>query len=407
MSDVARRLGFQARPFRFIPAAWIAAAGIAAMFMGSTLLTPLYALYQREHGFSELTLTLIYSAYVVGNMAALLLLGRLSDQVGRRPTTFPAIALAGVATLVFMLDAGTSSLFVGRMLSGLAIGVASGTCTAWVAELTPNQDKSRASVLATGGNFVGLALGPLIAGVLARYAPWPVELSYAIYLALLALIAFFIWATPETVERRVRNFDEVSLRPRIGVPRAIRSQFIAPAVTAFATFALIGFYAALLPSLMAEDLGQRNPAIGGIVVSELFIVAIVTVATTKTLASRTAMLSGLALLPPSLGLLVAAQLGHSMTLLAAATALAGASAALGYRGSLQVVNAIAPVEQRAEVISSYLLTCYLANSLPIIGVGLLSRVSSLPVASNAFAATIALLALGALLVGARYSPQQE
>ena len=85
MSDVVRR-GFQARPFRFIPAAWIAAAGIAAMFMGSTLLTPLYALYQREHGFSELTLTLVYSAYVVGNMAALLLLGRLSDQVGRRPT---------------------------------------------------------------------------------------------------------------------------------------------------------------------------------------------------------------------------------------------------------------------------------------------------------------------------------
>src|SRR5437667_176172 len=83
-----------------------------------------------------------------------------------------------------------ASVFVGRMLGGLAIGVASGTCTAWVAELTPNQDKSRASVLATGGNFVGLALGPLIAGVLARYAPWPVELSYAIYLALLALIAF-------------------------------------------------------------------------------------------------------------------------------------------------------------------------------------------------------------------------
>jgi len=59
------------------------------------------------------------------------------------------------------------------------------------------------------------------------------------------------------------------------------------------------------------------------------------------------------------------------------------------------------------VISSYLLTCYLANSLPIIGVGLLSRVSSLPVASNAFAATIALLALGALLVGARYAPRRE
>jgi len=406
MSDLAR-LSLQTKPFRFVAAAWVAAADIAVMFMGSTLLTPLYVLYQREHGFSELTLTFIYSAYVIGNLAALFLLGRVSDQVGRRSTTLPAIALASLATLAFMLDAGTGSLFTGRVLSGLAIGIASGTATAWVAELTPNQDKSRASVLATGGNLAGLAMGPLIAGLLAQYAPWPLELCYVVYLVLLAAIAFLIRATPETVDRRVRSFEEVSLRPRIGVPRTIRSQFVAPAVTAFATFALIGYYAALLPSLMAEDLGQRNPAAGGIVVSELFVVALVTVATTKGLASRTAMLSGLALLPPSLGILVSAQLWHSMPLLVAATTLAGAAAALGYRGSLQVVNAIAPAEQRAEVISSYLMTCYLANSLPVIGVGILSSVSSLPLASYAFAATIALLAFAALAVGLRYAPNRD
>ena len=184
--------------------------------------------------------------------------------------------------------------------------------------------------------------------MLARYAPWPLELAYVVYLALVALIGAFIAVTPETVEPTVRQLDQLSLRPRVGVPRAIRAQFFAPAVTAFATFALIGYYAALLPSLMAEELGQRSPAVGGLVVSELFVAAVATVAATRTQAPRTAMLSGLALLPPSLGLLVAAEAWQSMTLLVAATTLAGVASALGYRGSLQVVNAIAPDDRRGK-----------------------------------------------------------
>src|SRR5438874_12049215 len=197
MADGAR-LALQAKPFRLIPAAWVAAADIAVMFMGSTLLTPLYVLYQREYGFSQITLTLVYSAYVIGNIAALFLLGRLSDQIGRRRTTLPAIVIAGIATLIFMLDIGTTTLYAGRVLSGLAIGIASGTAAAWVAELTPGRSKARASVLATAGNFVGLALGPFLAGMLARYAPWPLELAYVVYLALVALIGAFIAVTPET-----------------------------------------------------------------------------------------------------------------------------------------------------------------------------------------------------------------
>jgi len=66
-------------------------AAIAVMFMGSTLVTPLYVLYQQAFGFSEVTLTLVYAAYVVGNLCALLFFGRLSDRIGRRRTTLPAM----------------------------------------------------------------------------------------------------------------------------------------------------------------------------------------------------------------------------------------------------------------------------------------------------------------------------
>jgi MFS family permease len=109
------------------------AALIAVAFMGSTLVTPLYALYRDAFRFSEITLTLIYAVYVVGNLGALLFFGRLSDQAGRRRVSLPALALAAASAMAFFFASGVGWLFCARLLSGLAVGVASGTGTAWLA----------------------------------------------------------------------------------------------------------------------------------------------------------------------------------------------------------------------------------------------------------------------------------
>ena len=53
----------------------MAVAMIGVLFAGSTLVTPLYVIYEKEWGFSRITLTLIYAAYVIGNLAALLVWG--------------------------------------------------------------------------------------------------------------------------------------------------------------------------------------------------------------------------------------------------------------------------------------------------------------------------------------------
>ena len=134
----------------------------------------------------------------------------------------------------------------------------------------------------------------------------------------------------------------------------------------------------------------------GLVVFALFAVAAAVAAMTGRLTERAAMLSGLALLPPSLGMLVAAHILHSMPLLLGATVLAGLASALGYRGSLEIVNRIAPNEQRSEVVSSYLIAVYLGNSIPVIGVGVLSEWLSSLTTHIAFASVITILAVGAL-----------
>ncbi|TGS11980.1 MFS transporter [Mesorhizobium sp. M2E.F.Ca.ET.209.01.1.1] len=378
------------------------AAMIAALFAGSTALTPLYVIYKQVFGFSQVTLTLVYAVYVVGNLGALLFLGRVSDVIGRRPAALAAMVVAVVSALFFLFAENLAWLDIARILSGLGIGVGAGAGTAWLAELIEGKDKSRAAIITTSTNFIGLGAGALMAGLLAQYAPWPLRLTFVVYLALLALVALLIWRTRETVSSPGRLVD-VSLRPRLSVPDNIRAQFVAPAVTGFGAMALVGFYAALAPSILAQQLHVTNHAEAGGLFFELSIVAAATIVGTARLSARFTMLAALALMIPAVALVVAAQIYASMALMIVATAVCGVAGALGYRGGLQVVNQIAPADRRAEVVSAFFICCFCGNALPVIGIGVLSSLANATVASLAFAGMIIVFSPVALGFGAKYA----
>ena len=375
---------------------------IGALFAGSTVATPLYVIYKQQLGFSQITLTLIFSVYVVGNLTALMLFVPLSDQVGRRRTAIIAIGVAVVGALVFLFAQGVASLYVARVLSGLAIGIGAGTGTAWLAELIAEEDRSRATVIATIANFTGLGLGAMIAGLLAEYVALPLRTPFIVYVAVLIIVAALLAFARETVNRPLAAFAQMSVRPRAGVPSPIRSRFVAPAVTGFGAMALVAFFAALAPSVLANELHVASHAIAGAIFLELAAAVALVIALTRKLSSRTAMLWSIGLMLPSLALLVTAQFAESLGVMIAATAICGVAAGLGYRGSLQVVNQIAPDDRRAEVVSAYFICCFLGNALPVIGIGVLATLISSTVASLVFALTIAMFALVALVFGLKY-----
>ncbi|MCA0032955.1 MFS transporter [Mesorhizobium sp. B263B2A] len=374
------------------------AAMIAVLFAGSTALTPLYIIYKQQFGFSQITLTLIYAVYVVGNLAALLVFGGASDVVGRRPAALAAMGVAIVSGLVFLFAENVLSLDIARILSGLGIGIGAGTGTAWIAELLPNADKSRASVIATSTNFLGLGFGALVSGLLAQYEPWPLRLVFIVFLVALVVVTILVWRTPETIAKH-GGVNQISMRPQLSIPQEIRARFVAPAVTGFGAMALVGFYAALAPSILAQQLQETNHAVAGALFFELAIVAAVSIVVLKQVQSSKVMLAALALMVPSVLLVVAAQMLASMVLMIAATACCGVVAALGYRGGLQVVNEIAPDDRRAEVVSSFFVCCFVGNALPVIGIGIVSTYASPIAASLAFAAMIILFAVVALGFG--------
>ncbi len=184
----------------------LVATELGAIFAGAILPTPLYPLYRQAFGFSAFTLTLIYAVYVLGNLLALLLFGRLSDQIGRRTVGWPAIACALASAGIFAAAFSTGWLFAARALSGFATGLASGTATAWIAELFRSRDTGAAARLAAAANFFGCAGGPLLGGLLAQFAPAPLQVPFVAYSLLLCALAAALPFARETVTDRDPQF---------------------------------------------------------------------------------------------------------------------------------------------------------------------------------------------------------
>jgi Na+/melibiose symporter-like transporter len=232
--------------------------------------------------------------------------------------------------------------------------------------------------------------------LLAQYAPWPLHLPFVIYLVVLCAVTVLVWCSHETVHSDTGHF---SIRPRLSLPREIRAQFVAPAITGFGLMALVGFYAALMPSILSHGLHVKSHAAAGALLFELAIVVALVIVLTQFVASRRAMLWSLGLMIPAAAGVVLAQAAASLWIMLLATAGVGVSAGLGYRGSLQVVNELAPEDERAAVVSSYFICCFIGNALPVIGVGVLSTLTNMTTADIAFACMIAAFAVVALIFG--------
>ena len=125
----------------------VAAAFLVTM-VGTTMPTPLYPLYEQRFGFGSLVVTVVFATYAVGVGTALVVLGGLSDRIGRRPVLLLGLVFALLSSLVFLIPV-EPALFVGRLLSGLSAGIFTGTATATIIDLAPPAAILRVEVVGT------------------------------------------------------------------------------------------------------------------------------------------------------------------------------------------------------------------------------------------------------------------
>ncbi|MFF2718668.1 MFS transporter [Streptomyces sp. NPDC058011] len=369
-----------------------AAAAVFAIGMaGTTMPTPLYGLYREELGFSELMVTVVFAVYALGVIATLLLAGNISDEAGRRPVLLAALGFSAASALCFLFEGGLPALFAGRLLSGFAAGLLSGAATVTVMELAPPGRTARAGLAATAANMGGLGCGPLLAGLLAEYAPWPLRLPFLVHLALLAAAAALTWLLPETVTSRVRR---PRLRPQgLAVPPQVRGVFAPSALAAFAGFSLLGLFTAVAPAFVAETLDVHNLALTGLVVFTVFLASTAGQALMGRVGERRALPGGCFVLVGGLVLVAASLLFASLPLLVAGALCGGLGQGLAFRGAVTAISAAAPAEHRAATVSTFFVVAYLGISLPVVGVGALTLWIGLRNAGLTFAACVLVLAL--------------
>ena len=377
----------------------VVAYAFAVTMLGTTLPTPLYVLYQGEFGFSQLMITVIFATYACGVIAALLLFGRLSDQIGRRGALLPGLALSALSAVVFLLAQGLAPLLLGRILSGLSAGIFTGTATATLLDLADPENRGRATLVATIVNMGGLGCGPLLAGLIAEWSEAPLHVPFWVDLALLAFAAIGIWAIPEPVSRRVRP----RLRPQgLHVPAEIRPIFVRAALAAFAGFAVLGLFTAVAPAFLGGVMGVSSHAVVGLVVFSVFAASTAGQISLGTLVpAERALPGGCAGLIVGMALLALGLADSSLPLLIGGGLLAGFGQGLSFRAGLGSVNAAAPEARRAEVASSFFVVAYVAISIPVVGEGLLSEATSLRTSGLIFAAAVAALSATVLVLLAR------
>ena len=367
----------------------LSGAVFAVCMVGTTLPTPLYPLYQEKFGFSELTVTVVYAVYAFGVIGVLLLVGNASDTVGRRVVLLWGLGCAAASAVCFLCATGLGWLYAGRLLSGLSAGLFTGAATAYVMELAPYGGGSRATFVATAANMGGLGCGPLLAGVLAQYAPWPLYLPFVVHLALLAGAATVLLRLPETVRDRLPLSTVRPRRP--GLPVQVRAVFAPAAIASFVGFALFGVFTSVSPAFLADSLDVDNHAVSGLVVALAFFASTAGQLAVGRVGVRRSLPLGCACLLAGLALLAGALRWDLMSLVVLSALVGGSGQGLAFRGALAAVAEASPAGRHATVISMLFVVAYAGISVPVIGVGLLVGPIGLESAGLVFIACMAVL----------------
>ena len=389
----ARRAGLS------FPVAFAAITAIFVLFTAaSSVPSPLYVVYQQEWSFSPTTLTVVFAVYVVGLLGSLLIVGALSDHVGRRPVLAGAIALEAVALVLFILAGDVTVLGVARVAQGIATGAAMTTLGAALVDLNPPHAPGRAGVVNGVAPLSGLAVGALGCGALVQFAPAPTHLVYALLLAGMILAAVAVARMPETSARRPGGL--ASLRPRVSIPARLRPEVYAIVPILAASWALGGLYLSLGPSVAARLFGLQSHLVGGLVVTLLCGTGAATAFALRSRPIEGVLTIAGGLLGAGTVLTLAGLEAGSAIVAAAGTIVAGVGFGASALGCFGTLARLAAPEERGELFAVAFVIAYLAFSLPAILAGFATTSVGLHDTALVYGIGVVLLSIAALVAQA-------
>ncbi|WP_240529119.1 MFS transporter [Streptomyces antioxidans] len=370
---------------------WLIATVQALLLFASSAPSPLYGVYQAEWGFSATMLTAVFAVYAIALLAALLVVGGVSDHIGRRKVLGASLVVEVVSMLLFFTADGVGPLLAARAVQGLATGAATGATSSALLDLQP-PDRPRLGPLVNSlVPLVGLALGALGSGLLVEYAPAPKTLVYGLLLVVFVLAALVVPLLPETSPRSPGAV--ASLVPRIAVPHQARPLFLTVAPCLFAVWAVGGLYMSLGPSIAVRTLHLSGHLVGGLVIfAQTGSGALGSLLRRKHPPRRTMTLGFVAFLV-GIGATLGALAIPSPALFFTGIVIAGYGFGTGFLGAFQTIAPLAGPDERAGLVAGMYVVSYLGFSVPAVVAGLAVQKVGLSTTTTAYSIAVMVLAV--------------
>lgn len=379
------------------------AVALGVTMAGTMLPTPLYPALQQRYGLDEAMVTVLFAIYAAGVLAGLILLGRASDIVGRRPVLLEGLACAALSDIAFLAGAGVPGLLAGRVLSGLSAGMITGTATATLVEREPSGEHARAGLVATAVNSLGLGCGPLLSGLLAVGGLVPLVSPFVVHVVLVVVAAAAVRLTLESPQVASAS-SQARRRLRIEwptLPLQVRGVFPAVSTVMFASFAMFGLVGAIEPAFLTRLLHVTSPLLSGGLVFGMFAGSALSQMLSRRLRPGLALSAGAVVVLVSVVVFAGALLAHSAPLVIASTLAVGVGQGLAFRAAVAIITDRSPADQRAGTMSSLFLVVYLGISAPVVAAGYATSTWPLQTVGIGFAVVVGLILLAALSLAVR------
>jgi MFS family permease len=371
--------------------AYALAAGVIGLgLFASVTPSPLYRTYSVLWHFSPLTLTLIYATYAFGVLASLVLVGGVSDDVGRRPVLLASLGGLVGSTVLFLLADSAAWLFVARGLQGLATGAAISAASAALLDLHPRRDPAGVGLTNATAATSGLGLGILVSSSLVQIGWEPRVLPFVALLALILTALAGAYWMPEPVQEQSR----LRLRlERPHVPAVVRRPFVLAALAVVSSWSIGALFFSLGPELAGQLFGTTDAIVSGVGIVALAAAAALAQLATGRTPPWVATSAGSIALAVGVLLIVLAAATGSAAIYLIGSIVGGAGFGAAFLGGLRALVAAIPPGHRAAVLSAFYIVAYTSLSVPAVLAGIVVVHISLASTFEIFGSVVAAIAL--------------
>ncbi|MDX3658787.1 MFS transporter [Streptomyces sp. ID05-26A] len=370
-------------------------AAMVVILVAAGAPTPLLPIYQHQWGFAPWVLTLAFGIYAFSLLIAILVIGSLSDYVGRRPLMIAALAVDLVAMVMFLFAPSIGWVIAARVVQGVATGAASSALSAAVVELAPEKFKKLGAQMTSMAPLGGLAIGALFAGLLAEFAT---DAAFEVWLVLAVVMAagtLFAVFTPETATRKPGAV--ASLNPRISLPAQVRRLYWTSVPGIVGGFMTMTAFMGLVPALLVAVFAVKSPIIGSLLAFVALGASTVASAFTSSVKAPALRLGGTVAMVVGAVLFIGSIGATSLPLLWAAAIVGGGGIGASFAGTTRgLVPEVAPHE-RAGLFTAIFFVGYLAMGSAAIVAGVFIGVVGAVTMAIGYGVVVAVVALAGVV----------